>query len=138
MSQAVEVMHTPEELRRLLIICYQEGANPLALCEQFQNAMMEDILDGTEAERTEQLLVRLHHISERHGGKLLRDFPGFPIPAALMHTSEAQCLDERVACLQASEEQRSSFLAKFGELGFSSAHSQMRFFSICEAVETLR
>ncbi len=73
-----------------------EGTNPLVPYDQFKNALIADILPLVEASysaRTEEHLKILHCIYETHGGKQLRDFDGFPVPASLMRTTEAQALD---------------------------------------------
>ncbi len=70
MAQAIGIQSTQEELGRLFVMCYQEGENPFALYEQFIGAMMADIPEGTESARTDELLKRLHRISERHRGKI--------------------------------------------------------------------
>ncbi len=117
MQQAIAVQHTQEELRRLLVMCFQEGANPFALYVQFKAPMMEDIQHGDEAQRVEELQIRLHRISQRHGGKLLMDFPRFPVPTVVENATEAGTLSLSISALQSNRQRRARIEQKYGQLG---------------------
>jgi hypothetical protein len=76
LQEAVATYATPQELRIMLITCYQAGANPTALLNEFQNSMSADIQGHTTEDVQQELLSRLNEIeiSDHHGGRLLRLF----------------------------------------------------------------
>ncbi len=123
MAHAIEIQSTQEELRRHLVMYYQEEANKFALFEQLKGAMMADIPEGTESARSDELLKRLHRISERHGEKLLRDFDEFQVPSSLEYRTEAQSLGY-IACLQQDAQRCDVINEKYPQLG-----SQQRAFA---------
>jgi hypothetical protein len=84
LQEAVATYATPQELRIMLITCYQAGANPTALLNEFQNSMSADIQGHTTEDVQQELLSRLHKISDHHGGRLLRLFQTFPPPPAVL------------------------------------------------------
>ena len=100
MSSCVKEHCTPEHMRRMLVMMFQEGANPLALYTSFRDFLSSDIEAGDCEERHHELLRRLLSISDKHGGKLLRNFPNFPVPESLQNTTEAIQLENHVQTLQ--------------------------------------
>jgi hypothetical protein len=72
----------------MLVTCYQAGANPRALLNEFQNSMSADIQGHTTEDVQQELLFRLHEISDHHGGRLLRSFQTFPPPPAFLPATE--------------------------------------------------
>jgi PIF1-like helicase len=88
LQEAVTTYATPQELRIMLITCYQAGANPTALLSEFQTSMSADIQGNTAEDVQQELLSRLHEISDHHGGRLLRSFQTFPPPPELLPATE--------------------------------------------------
>jgi hypothetical protein len=72
----------------MLAVSFLAGANPTTLLNQFHQHMSVDI-NSTNAEAgNAELLSRVHALSESHGGQLLRNFQGFPVPPGLFVESE--------------------------------------------------
>jgi PIF1-like helicase/Helitron helicase-like domain at N-terminus len=88
MQEAVQSYATPHELRMMLFMCFLGGANPTILLNQFRAQLYADIVAPNPEAALHELLIRLHALSERHGGQLLRNFPGFPVPQDLFSQSE--------------------------------------------------
>ena len=103
MDSCIKEHCTPEDMRKLLVMMFQEGANPLLLYNAFRDFLSSDIQKPDPEQRNQELLQRLLSISDRHGGKLLRNFPGFPVPKSMKARTEALQLETYIRGLQQKE-----------------------------------
>ena len=72
-DEAVRYHSTPEELRCMLTSMYQQGGDPGEAMEKHKEYLYSDIREGSQQDKLKVLFKRVLEISDRHGGRLLRD-----------------------------------------------------------------
>ena len=72
-DEAVRYQSTPGELRCMLVTMYQQGGDPRHAMNKHKSYLMSDIREGSDAHKLRELFRRVIQISDRHGGKLLRE-----------------------------------------------------------------
>ena len=72
-DEAVRYHSTPGELRCMLTSMYQQGGDPGEAMEKHKEYLYSDIREGSQQDKLKVLFKRVLEISDRHGGRLLRD-----------------------------------------------------------------
>lgn len=73
LEESVNMHCTPQSARYMLVTLYQHGGNPRRMFERHEAYMSSDINVSQSEQRRRELFRRLIEISDRHGGKLLRE-----------------------------------------------------------------
>lgn len=71
--EAVSLHATPGILRYMMVKLYQQGSDPRKMYEEHEAYLMSDIPLGSTILKKAELMTRLIQISDRHGGRLMRD-----------------------------------------------------------------